>query len=1028
MRKIHFVRAIALIVACGILVAEATGAPGARDARGSHPDSHAFNPAVGASIESEDGRAELGIPPGAFAAGFPIGLTPLPPWALPEPLPLGWSPHYVLRLGPVQHTPRSPLKLRLPAPEREDFVVALLDADSGRWQRVAAQAAEGSLSVQLSHLGTLAVLLPDPGDQTPAIPEDGNPLQGVVATPTPALEKMELSVTPENLFLGNAAEVRVSARVATDSGLPSGSRIAVRILERYDLLDGGHLLPEPRYQELVLYRDHEGLSGNALVFADSALEPGRVRDGRIDVKVVPADALPIRIKAETAGANVTTWGAELQLRSGISAAFAAASPDTEFLPGLEGLEPLADLWLELDAQAVVKPPVLSIPVPAGYPREGTCLVARVSSIQGRSHYQLAGVARPTQGRLVLETGDGAPNWPGIVQGGRYLFLLHKGPMAYVTGQVGRVGNESVEPVLVMAQGLPLVDLVAPGRGDYALALLLSPQRLSATDLGNGAEIGIDVAPDKRDQLLTLDLELAPRGPTLLTSEPVDEASGVSLRPIVKLGFDRSLSQADVTPETVRLLSGNESVGLNLELAADGRSLYLRPNLPLAEKTGYRLELGTGLKDRYGNHLQDAPRQIAFTTLDDTPPPMPEPGQIEVGVLTADRAPVTGGVGATEPGTLVYVKNSGSQQIESVLSGEDGSFSLEIAASLTDDLEMTLRDQAGNEQQMALGRPKPPPGMGVLGAEGGQVTTQEGVRLRFPTDVMPTDSIVHMKSLPTEEFPTPFSSAMPGKVLGAVDLDLGGAEIPGVASLELRVGGLPQFNVSDNIPLFRIEQDLALPMDLKPGQKIKIRLRGQDVAGRLTRLETVLEIVAPEDLDTQQARPRSLEQSGSPTLKMTLPQRAAPGQTVRIAAAADPPYIKLGFPLNGEELTGKEQFLAFEVRNEGEHWFWDLTDIAELRTDADGDRLVETSSPPYRGIRKDRSSLILVMFYQTSVSFMQVMQRTSPTNSYGTIDSLRDLRNGESPFMPMVTIGASRSMAGMRIRLGMRPAATGNVYV
>lgn len=965
-----------------------------------------FNPVTGASLKSGDGRAELTIPPGAFATGFPLHLSPLPPESLPEPLPPGWSPHYLLTLGPAQQLPRAPLQLRLPAAGREDAVVARLEPVSGSWQRVAARAAAGSLSVALARLGTVAVLLPDPGATAPPVPEPGKPLQGVAAVPAPEPEAVELGVTPEKLFLGGTTEARVAARVTAGAGLPSGSRIALRILERYDLLDGGHLLPEPRYLELVLYRDREGLSGSTPISADSGLGPGRVREGRIDLKVVPASALPVRAEAAPAAAKITAGGAELQLPAGISATFASASPDAEFLPGLDGLEPLADLRVELDGTPF-KPLGLSIPLPVGYPREATCLVARIATVQGHSRYRLVGTARPENGRLVLESGGEKPRWPDITTGGRYLFLLHRAPLAFPHGRIERVGATAAGAVLVAAEGFPLVDLVEPGRDHFMLALPLRPRRLSALELAGGTAATAEVAPNRRDQLLRRDLKLVARGPALLASEPVDRAVDVALRPVIELRFDRALDATGVTPETVRLLSGGQPLELNRELAADGRSLYLRPRLPLAEKSAYRLELSRGLKDRFGNALQGAPRHIAFTTLDDTPPPPPEPGQIQAGVLDGDQAPITGGVGATEPGTLIYVKNPRSRQIESVLSGEDGSFRLKIGAGLTDDLELTLRDQAGNEQQVKLGRPKPPPGMGVLGAEGGRVTTEEGVRLRFPARVMPEDSIVRIKSLPSEAFPAPFSAALPGKILGAVELDLGGAEVPGVALLELRVDGMPRFNVSDRIPRFRIEQELVLPEDLQPGRKLKIHLRGQDVAGRLTRLEAELEIVALEALQRQPAKLRTLERSGSPTLEITLPDRAAPGRTVRITATADPPYLKLGFPLNGEKLTGKEQFLAFEVRNQGDHWFWDLTDIAKVRTDADGNPFVETSSPPYRGIRRDHSKLIMVMFYQASVSFVQVLHSTVSANDpQAVIDALKDLPSQADPLKKIITIGVS----------------------
>ncbi len=1006
MSKASFLRTLVRLLAGVLLVA--VGPQSSSSVRaGESSVTPGFNPAVGTRVLSRDGRAELIIPPGAYASGFSAELRTPPVEQLPGPLPLGWRPLYLWHPGGSEGLARAPLQLRLPAPARQDAIVARWEPQSGAWLRLPTRPRAEGIAVALQRLGPVAAVVPDQGETTPPLPREGAPLTGV-ALPADrnGLAEAALSVSPHNLFLSGAAEARLTARLANPGGLPSGSALTVLALERYDLLEGGYWLPDPRYYRLNLYRGQGELVGVTPIATAAAMQPGRVRDGRIDVRVVVGDALPRPVPE---GGSVASDRVHLALPPGVSGRLAVLDTNGAVLPEVEGLEVLADLWLELEGPIGDQAPALSIPVPEGYPREGSCLVARVDTSGGRSRYQLVGLARPEGGRLALQAG-GKTRWQGLNRGGRYLFLLHRAPLAFVSGRLARARQATavtVKPALIRAEGFPLVDLLAPERSRFALALPLGPRRVFALDLANGDRTAADVAPDRRDQQLELDLELIAGGPGLVSSEPADRARGVALRPLIRLSFDRALDGAALAPGGVRLLAGERPVEVGVALSDDGRSLLLRPRLPLTGQTDYGLELTAEIKDRFGNPLQGGARKIRFTTLDDTPPPAPEPGRIAVGVWKDGRAPVSGGVGATEPGTLVYVQNPRSKQVESVLSGEDGSFSLDIGAGLTDDLQLTLRDQAGNEQQLPLGRPMPPPGMGVLGAAGGEVKTRKGVALRFPTDVMPGDSIVRMKSLPVKDIPAPFSDAMPGKILGAVDLDMGGAEVPGVAALDLTVDGLPRFNVSDRIPLFRIEQELVLPEHLKPGDTVKLRLRGQDVAGRLTRLETELAIVSAAELKKHPAKPRELEQSGSPTLKLILPDRATPGQTVKLSAAADPPYIKLGFPLNGEKLTGNEQFIAFEVSNDGDRWFWDLADIARVRTDPDGTRLVETSSPPYRGIRKDHSKLIMVMFYQSSVAFVQVLHNTvSASDPQAVIDALQDLPGQVEPLKKIITIGVS----------------------
>lgn len=964
-----------------------------------------FNRLAGATLTSGDGRARLTIPPGAFLTDTPISLTPLSAETAPAFFPLGWSPVYLLHLGPESARPQAPLSLRLPG--AEGALVAGIDPADGQWKRLEALAEGDALLVSIDSLGSLAVLVADPGEHGPEVPAVGAVLTAVSAGASPLTQsRVELSVAPETLLLSNESQVRLSARVNEARDVPSGTRIWVRVAEHYHFLDGGYLLHSPRDRELVLYRDGEGLTGAANLATVAGLEPARVQEGRIDVALGRRPAAPAwQVLGAAGGALTTAEGAVLEVPTGGLAAETLLGLDTAAvvgldLPGLEGFELLADLRLTSNAVAVA-PWTLAIPVPTGYRRESTCLVAQVVEVDGISHYRLVGPARLADDRLVLAAETIEPGWPGITGAGRYLFLIQPNPVAYLHGTV----TGGTAEVMIRAAGFPIAAWASRGR--YALAVPLTQARVDALDLTSGAATSAEIAPRGRDELLRQDLRLQPRGPALVSADPADQANDVMLSPTLRLTLDRALDPATLTPEQIRLTAGEVEVGLASELAADGLTLYLRPREPLARQTRYRLRLGAGLKDRYGNSLQDAPLTLSFMTMDDTPPPPPDPGKIAVGVLEAGLVPVTGGAGAAEPGMLVTVTNPSTQVVESVLVGEDGSFRLIIAAMLTDELTLTLHDQAGLTQVVPLGRPQPPPGMAVLGADGGRVETREGARLSLPGGVLGTDTIVDLKSLPPDQFPTPFGSDLQGEILGAVDLDLGGAEVPGVAALDLEVEGLPSFNVSDRVPLFRIQQQLAVPTDASPGTRLKIRLRGQDVAGRLTLIETDLRIVEPGTQDQDQPAPRVLERSGSPTLTLTLPEQATPGETVTITASADPPYLKLGFPLRGRRLSGEEQFLAFEVTERDDGWFWSLIDIAKVRTEPDGESRVETASPPYRGIRHDHSQLIMVMLYQTSVSFVQVLHSTvSADDPQAVIDALRDLPSQADPLKRIITIGVS----------------------
>jgi hypothetical protein len=489
-----------------------------------------FNALAGATLTSADGRARLTIAPGAFPEAFPLSLTPLAPEALPAPLPLGWSPFYGLHLGPEKRRPQAPVRLELPAPGRGSALVAGLDPADGQWKRLEATQESETLVLSLPALGSVAVLVRDSGQDAPPIPRVGAVLAGSAPGAPPTEEQVELAVSPETLFLHADARVRLSARVADRRDLPSGTRVRVRIAERYRFLDGGFLLPPPVRRELVLYRQGEGASGSLSLATAPGLKASRLQEGRIEVRLVPAPAQPAWEPLTPAGGLLTlSDGAQLRVPDGGLAGESllglASDPHPQSpLPDLEGFSLLADLQLVAEPAEGARPWSLSIPVPVGYQRESPCLVAEVIESAGMSRYRLAGPAHLHDDRLVLSGDQAAQGWPGMRGPGRYLFLTYPRPLAFLQGRLlGAAGD-----ALVAIEGFPLVTRVRAGSGRYRLALPLAQARVSARDLSNGAAADLVVTPKARDELMTRDLALALRGPALLTSAPVAQAQGVAL--------------------------------------------------------------------------------------------------------------------------------------------------------------------------------------------------------------------------------------------------------------------------------------------------------------------------------------------------------------------------------------------------------------------------------------------------------------------------------------------------------------------
>ncbi len=233
-----------------------------------------FTGLAGADLHSPDGRTRLDLPPGAFAGNFPLHLTPLSAQALPG-LPLGWSPSYALHLGPDDQHPQTPLTLRLPRPEAGDPMVVRFDPGQGRWLRLEGVDEGDRIVLALTELGTLAVVSPDPGRGAPPIPQPGQPLIGSAAGPVRQAVELDLSLAPEALFLMGGSGARLQVRASAQT-LPSGSRVALRLLEHYRFADDSRLISTPRRRTLTLYRAAEGLAAEAQLSPDPGFRPGAV--------------------------------------------------------------------------------------------------------------------------------------------------------------------------------------------------------------------------------------------------------------------------------------------------------------------------------------------------------------------------------------------------------------------------------------------------------------------------------------------------------------------------------------------------------------------------------------------------------------------------------------------------------------------------------------------------------------------------------------------------------------------------------
>src|SRR5690606_14325757 len=254
-------------------------------------------------------------------------------------------------------------------------------------------------------------------------------------------------------------------------------------------------------------------------------------------------------------------------------------------------------------------------------------------------------------------------------------------------------------------------------------------------------------------------------------------------------------------------------------------------------------------------------------------------------------------------------------------------------------------------------------------------------------------------IPVEDIPTPFEDPAQGHVAHGVSLSLGGAEIDAPAQLALEIEGFPQFDALDVLPpLHEIDRTIRLPDDLAPGRRLVVRAVATGESGRQVVAWAALEIAAQPD------RTRRSERVDGPlVVELELPAEAAPGEAIRIVARAEYPDVRLRFPAD-PSLTGDEQFLLWEVEEVAGRTVWDLVTAAQLVTLDDGSRVIETQSPPYRGIRRDTSKLLLAVHAQFAMGFAQVMTDVTSLGGTGVLGSAFAMASNFSDTAAKLVVG------------------------
>lgn len=680
-----------------------------------------INKLAGTEISISD-NTKLTVPPGAFSDLNELRVVEVAGQALPYPLPFGWSPEFGVTVGPIGRDSNADLTLKAKLPVTPSAIPVAFDENKLQWIRVAGTVggtgAESESTVVFRKTGTVLFVRPDVVPTAPNIPLLGEALTGVQSSTIPESSQFEISPSPEVLFLQPGSRSQVSALLNSPNAVISGVRVEVEFLEVYNRTDTSVLTPPLTNQDFILYhpassqsglnQTPSGLIGSFIASPSQFFNPAFLAEGKIRLRAYRAEGVNGSALVGSTGGTVTTAG-------GISMSIPEGALDgtTAVLvhsldkgdPNFEGdshYKFLGGFNLDLGGRTLQTPASLSLK-PSVPPATGSqIVVVSPVSVEGKTVYELLGMASLSGDKLILNDGGTGLPFPGVKREGRILFLEMVNPVGFVFGALSSAQN--ISRPFVKIDSLPFVSLSTV----YTLVSNLENSVVRASDLQNGMTAEASTLLSTKAQALKRDLTLGNRPPTVTSISPAPDSAGASQTTPITVRFSQEMDPQTITPTSFRVSSTAGNISGTVIVGPDAQSANFLPGKPLADSALITVQLLKTITDKYGRALNggepDGSFRSTFKTVDLTPPARPNPGDVSVNFTASDTLTYKGNLGSAEPGSLVNLKNSSTGETVSAIANPDGSFELSIKAKPGENVKIVYRDSSGNETDLGI---KPP---------------------------------------------------------------------------------------------------------------------------------------------------------------------------------------------------------------------------------------------------------------------------------------------------------------------------------
>jgi RHS repeat-associated protein len=732
------------------------------DARLTPLDEHANQiGAAGGTATGDAGRLRLDIAAGVLQDGTDVRLTSVSPQGLVNLLPYGWSPVpgavVDVRAGASASTAfQTPAHLRIARTTVSlpnlALALARYDEQTHGWRVVAANlsaGADGSLEADLLSAGQYAFLVADQGVTAPPPAQGGQMLSSSSPADSSALDAATAYAvsTPRVATYSAQARSTISFVASAPTQLPSGVVIEASYGETYNLLGGkDSVFVERPQQDFVLYAfpsvsaDQPNRLGASFI-AKPTRTDFSITDllgANVHVEIRSGRQAKTGVLVGPTGGTVRAGdGATLQIapdsfNSPQPVFFESASVDMAGLSLPEGYEVIAVFDVNLSGGSLSRGATISLPVPVG--DNSRVVAARVISVGGRVPKVVAR-ALETGGRLATTTA--APSVPsgvylqGIVSSGRYVFIRVPRAFGYVSGSVtdGASGG-AVASAKVYDNQTPFVD-VTGANGRYTLVGVAGDgdagaNQIGAESLQTDATGHAAASLTAQDAVATANISLASVALRVESVSPADNATNMVVTTPVTVTFNKPITPSTLTASTFKLTTANNNPVLGtITVLAGNRVAVITPQATLAASTRYIVTVAQSVRDVYG-HTLEAAFSSSFTTAD----PITIGNRLRPEQIRINYPDETGMSSITIPahsvpeGTTIMAVNTSSGATVTTVAGVSD-ITLQIPASVGDEISVTIRQPDGTEYVVSQGAYRRADGFTSVGANGGTIVGSDG---------------------------------------------------------------------------------------------------------------------------------------------------------------------------------------------------------------------------------------------------------------------------------------------------------------